>query len=218
MVKKVKKIKLKTKRTIRVESHAVYVVPFSHARSYYRWEIESEGHHRTGCEPLVLFPRSEAGPGKPEWVEMIFDSLDQGRLIHGRDAFETSCLSDGRPIDIGLIDIPVTFKGDFNLVTSTLAHRSSALLDENLRHVDRLFAGTFHDQMTLATVFHVVSPDGSPCIHHHNLVFGIRREFRDGRMLLGPLDFRPMLQALTKTLKVGLVAGPRPGLPTYSLH
>jgi hypothetical protein len=215
----VKKIKVRAKRIIRVESDAVYVVPFSQVRSYFRWEIASEGPHRTGCQPIVLFPRSEAGPGNPEWVERIFASLDQGRLIHGSEAFKTpNLLADGRPVDIGLIDIPVTFKGDPRLVTANMAHRSMEFFDENLRHVDRLFAGTFQDQMTLATVLHAVSPDGSPCIHHHNLVFGIRREFREGRMLLGPLDFRPMLQALTRTLEVGLVAGPEPGLPTYSLH
>jgi hypothetical protein len=215
----VKKRKLRTKRPIRVESSSVCVVPFSHVRSYFRWEIESEGHHRTGCLPIVVSPQSEAGTGNQEWVEMIFASLDQGRLIHGRDAFETpNLLVDGTPVDIGLIDIPVKFKGNFNLVTSDLAHRSSAFLDENLRHVDRLFAGTFHDQMTLATVLHVVPPDGSPCIHFHNLLFGIRREFHKGRMLVGPLDFRPMLQALTRKLELGVVAGHEPGLPTYSLH
>jgi hypothetical protein len=215
----VKQRKLRAKRTIRVESHAVYVVPFSQVRSYFRWEIASEGHHRPGCQPIVLFPRSEAGPGKPEWVERIFASLDQGRLIHGSEAFETpNLLSDGRPVDIGLIDIPVTFQGAPRLVTANLAQRSMEFLDANLRHLDGLFAGTFHDQMTLATVLHAVSPDGSPCIHYHNLLFGIRREFRAGRMLVGPVAFRPMLEALTRKLGLCVVAGPEPGLPTYSLH
>jgi hypothetical protein len=207
----VKKIKVRAKRPIRVESHAVYVVPFSQARSYVRWEIESEGHHRTGVVPIVLFPRSEAGTGNQEWVEMIFASLEEGRRTHGREAFETpNLLSDGRPVDIGLIDIPAKFKENLNLVTSNMAHRSYAFLDENLRHVDRLFAGMFHDQMTLATVLHAVSPDGSPCIHYHNLIFGIRREFRNGHTLIGSLDFRPVLEALTRKLRLCVVAEPKP--------
>ena len=48
------------------------------------------------------------------WVEMIFASLEEGRLTHGSEAFETpNLLSDGRPVEIGLLDIPVTFKGGF---------------------------------------------------------------------------------------------------------
>src|SRR5262249_9723364 len=135
---------------------------------------------------------------------------------HGEEAFETPHLSaDGEAVDVGLIDIPVTFEGDLRLVTSNLAHRSMKFLDENLWHIDERFAGTFHAQMTLATVLHAVLPDGSPCIHYHNLVFGIRREFREGHTLVGPLDFRPMLAALTRKLKLCVVAEPREGPPEH---
>ena len=50
-------------RTIRVESGTVYVVPFPFARSYFGFEIEDEGFHRSDCHPVVLLPRHEAGPG-----------------------------------------------------------------------------------------------------------------------------------------------------------
>ena len=90
--------------------------------------------------------------------------------------------------------------------------------DANLRHIEGLFAGAFQDQMTLATVLHAVSAAGSPCIHHHNLLFGIRREYREGRLLVGPVDFGPVLSALTRKLRLCVVAGPERGLPTYSLH
>ncbi|MBV8269071.1 MAG: hypothetical protein JO252_22340 [Planctomycetaceae bacterium] len=41
-------------RTIRVESGTVYVVPFPFARSYFAFEIEDEGFHRSDCHPVVL--------------------------------------------------------------------------------------------------------------------------------------------------------------------
>jgi hypothetical protein len=62
----------KAARTIRVESGLVYVVPYSASRSYVRSEIEREGFHRTGCIPIVLSPRSEAGEATHEWVERIW--------------------------------------------------------------------------------------------------------------------------------------------------
>ena len=40
--------------TIRVESGTVYVVPFPFARSYFAFEIEDEGFHRSDCHPVVL--------------------------------------------------------------------------------------------------------------------------------------------------------------------
>jgi hypothetical protein len=104
------------------------------------------------------------------------------------------------------------------LVTANLAERSMEFFDANLRHIEGLFAGAFQDQMTLATVLHAVSAAGSPCIHHHNLLFGIRREYREGRLLVGPVDFGPVLSALTRKLRLCVVAGPERGLPTYSLH
>ena len=86
-----------------------------------------------------------------------------------------------------------------------MLHRPGEFLRENLRHIDRLFAGTFHDQMTLVTVPHAVKPDGTPEIHYHNLVFGVRRESRSGQTLVGPLDFRPLLAALARELRVGVM-------------
>jgi hypothetical protein len=207
----------KTERpSIRVESSWVSVVPLAHMRSYFDREIEREGYHRSGCEPVVICPREEAGAGTQEWVEHIFASLDHVRQTYGDDAFEIAgLLSDGRAVDVGLIDVPVIFKGDLEVVKWNLGRRPMKFLDENLRHIDWLFAGTLHDQMTLATVLHVVLPDGSPCIHYHNLVFALRREFRPGQTLVGPLDLSPMLDALTRRLKPCVVAGQREGVPSY---
>jgi hypothetical protein len=58
---------------------AVYVVPYSAARYYVRSEIEREGFHRSGCTPIVLFPRSDAGEATREWVERIFAAMDEVR-------------------------------------------------------------------------------------------------------------------------------------------
>jgi hypothetical protein len=197
----------KAARTIGVESGLVSVVPDSAARSYVRSEIEREGFHRSGCTPIVLFPRSEAGEATREWVERMFAAMDEVRRTHPREALETAGLSpDGAGVDVGIIDIPVTFRGPLGLVASNLEHRSAEFLGENLRHVDGLFSGTFHDQMTLATVLHAVRPDGTPEIHYHNLIFGVRREFREGRTLTGPLDLKPVLAALTRRLRLGIVA------------
>src|SRR3954465_3564237 len=44
-----------------VEASTAYVVPFTSTRSYYRTEITNEGFRRSGCTPIVLFPRAEVG-------------------------------------------------------------------------------------------------------------------------------------------------------------
>ena len=69
-------------RTIRVESGTVYVVPFPFARTYFGFEIEDEGFYRSGCHPVVLLPRHEAGQATREWVEAIFAAMDEVRRIH----------------------------------------------------------------------------------------------------------------------------------------
>jgi hypothetical protein len=132
----------KAARTIGVESGLVYVVPYSAARSYVRSEIEREGFHRSGCTPIVLFPRSEAGEATREWVERIFAAMDEVRRTHPREALETAGLSpDGAGVDVGIIDIPVTFRGPWELVASNLGRRSAEFFEENLRHVDGLLSG-----------------------------------------------------------------------------
>ena len=105
---------------------------------------------------------------------------------------------------MGLLDIPVTVRGPLELVASTLERRPMDVFEANLVHVDALFAGTFHDQMTLVSVLHVVRPGGTPEIHYHNLVFGVRREFRAGRTIIGPLDLKPMLDSLTTQFRFRL--------------
>ena len=192
-------------RTIRVESGAVYVVPFPFARSYFGFEIEDEGFHRSDCHPVVLLPRHEAGQATREWVEAIFAAMDEVRRIHPREALETPGLSPlGGGVDVGLLDIPVTVRGPLELVTSNLERRPMEIFEANLLHVDALLAGTFHDHMTLVSVLHVVRPDGTPEIHYHNLVFGVRREFREGRTIIGPLDLKPMLDSLTTQFRFRL--------------
>jgi hypothetical protein len=114
--------------------------------------------------------------------------------------------AEGTTIDVGLVDIPITFAGPLPLVASNLEHRAAEFLEANLRHIDGLFAGTFHDQMTLVSVLHAVRPDGTPEIHYHKLVFGVRREWRGEKALVGPLDFEPMLAVLGRRLRVGVVA------------
>jgi hypothetical protein len=191
---------------ISVESGAVYVVPFSFIRSYLSHEIEDESFYRSGCRPIVLFPRVEAGEASKEWFETLLGEMEELHRRHPRERLETPGVSPvGGGVDVGLIDIPVTFRGPLGLVTSNLKRRPMELFEENLRHVDALFAGTFHDQMTLVSVLHVFQPGGARQIHYHNLVFGVRREFRDGRVLVGPLDLKPMLDALTSELQLGVV-------------
>jgi hypothetical protein len=195
-------------RTIRVESGTVYVVPFPFARSYYTFEIEDEGFHRSGCHPVVLLPRHEAGPATREWVEAIFAAMDEVRKIHTREALETPSLSPlGGGVDVGLLDIPVTVREPFKFVTANLKRRPMEIFEANLVQIDALLAGTFHDQMTLVTVLHTVRPDGTPEFHYHNLVFGVKREFRAGRIISGPLDLKPMLDSLTNQfgLRLGVI-------------
>ena len=198
---------LKQGTHIAVESGAVYVVPFSHIRSYLAHEILSEAFYRSDCQPIVLFPQVEAGQASKEWFESLLDNMDELHRRRPREELETPGVSpiDGGGVDIGLIDIPVTFRGPLPLVASNLKHHPTKFMEENLKHVDALFAGTFNDQMTLVSVLHVFKPGGERQIHCHNLVFGVRREFRDGRELIGPLDLTRMLVRLTSELRLGVV-------------
>src|SRR5512135_954543 len=186
-------------RTIRVESGAVCVVPFPFARSYFAFEIEDEGFHRSDCHPVVLLPRHEAGPATREWVEAIFAAMDEVRKIHPREILEIPELSPlGGGVDVGLLDIPATVRGPLELVTANLKDRPMEVFEANLFHIDSLLADTFHDQMTLVTALHMARADGTPELHFHNLVFGVRREFRAGRTIVGPLDLEPMLDTLAQ--------------------
>lgn len=193
------KARTKSSRAIRVESGAVYVVPFPFVRSYYAFEIEDEGFHRSDCHPVVLLPRHEAGPATREWVETIFAAMDEVRRIHPRAALEIPELSPlGGGVDLGLLDIPATVRGPLELVTANLKDRPMEVFEANLFHIDSLLAGTFHDQMTLVTALHMARADGTPELHYHNLVFGVRREFRAGSTIIGPLDLEPMLGTLAQ--------------------
>ena len=204
MVKKIKRKpwSLKQSNHISVESGAVYVVPFSHIRSYLAHEILSEGIHRSECASFVLSPQDEAGPASKEWFDSLLENMDELHRHHPREELETPGISPlGDGVDIGLIDIPVTFRG----TPANLERHSAKFMEENIKHIDALFAGTFHDQMTLESAIHVIKPSGERQFHVHNLVFGVRREFRDDRALIGPLDLTPMLDALTSKLQLGVV-------------
>ena len=199
------KARTKSPRAIRIESNAVYIVPFPFVRSYYAFEIEEEGFHRSDCHPVVLLPRHEAGPATREWVETIFAAMDEVRKIHPREALEILELSPlGGGVDVGLLDIPTTVRGPLELVTSNLKDRPMEVFEANLFHIDALLADTFHDQMTLVTAVHMTRPDGTPEFHYHNLVFGVRREFRAGRTIVGPLDLEPMLGTLAQQFRLQL--------------
>ena len=55
----------------------MYVVPFSHIRSYLAHEILSEAFYRSDCQPIVLFPQVEAGQASKEWFESLLDNMDE---------------------------------------------------------------------------------------------------------------------------------------------
>src|SRR5512132_3667483 len=94
----------KPSHAVRVESSAVYVVPYPFVRPYFEFEIEAEGFHRSDCQPIVLFPQQEAGPASKEWVEMIFAAMDEVRETHPREALETQGVSPhGGGVDVGLL-------------------------------------------------------------------------------------------------------------------
>jgi hypothetical protein len=82
----------------------VSVVPMTVARSYYEWEIENEGDHRGGCEPIVVFPKEEVGQDGKEWVRNFFAEMDEVRQTYPREAIELGSLVwDETAIDVGLI-------------------------------------------------------------------------------------------------------------------
>jgi hypothetical protein len=81
---------------------------------------------------------------------------------------------------------------------------------ENFRHFDSVCAGALHDQMIVATVLHVFHSDGSPLLHYHNLIFGLRQEVRGHMDILGPLDLDPMLTKLSKSGPLSIIGGMKP--------
>src|SRR5262249_30811330 len=131
----VKKIIKKSRKVphIGVQCGHVTVVPYHLMQSYFHWEIESEGSHRSDCKPVVLFPRSEAGEATKEWVERIFSDCAFARE-HGRKTvrFPQLAVADDS-IDIGLLDIPVTFKGDLDTIVANMRHRPREFLEQNLQ-------------------------------------------------------------------------------------
>jgi hypothetical protein len=200
------KFRKKKSAAIRAVARTAFVVPFSSARSYYRTEIANEGFRRANCPVMVLFPRAEVGEATPAWIEKLFGEMDEVRRSDPPKRISIPELGvEGRDIDVGLVDVPITFEGPLQRVASNLEHRSLEFLDTNLRYLDGLSSGTFHDQMVLVTVLHAVRPDGTPSIHYHNLIFGLRKEIREDRTLIGPLDLGPMCEALGRRLRVGLV-------------
>jgi hypothetical protein len=80
-------------------------------------------------------------------------------------------------------------------------------LTENLRHLDSICAGAFHDQMILATTPHCFHSDGSLLLHYHNLIFGMRQEVCGDTDILAPLDMGPLLKALSKSGPVSIIGG-----------
>jgi hypothetical protein len=113
----------------------------------------------------------------------------------------------GHLVDIGLIDIQVFFDGPMDLLVEQLKTDSTRFLDENLKHVDWLCSRVFHDQMVLVFACHVFTAGGDRRVHYHNVIFGLRKEIRDGHELIGPLDMEPLVRALDRRIRVGLVAG-----------
>jgi hypothetical protein len=195
---------------IRVESSRVYVVPYAGARSFFREEIEQEGFQRIAGPLIVMHPRHEVvevQERQKAWVARIFAALWQVRESYPPETLGIrGLIAGGRLVDVGLIDIPVTCRGPPKRIREVMAAKPMALFEENLTHIDGLFAGTYDDQMTLVSCLHVLRPDGVPEVHFHNVIFGVRREFRDGVTRTGPLDFRPLLGALGKRLRLSVIA------------
>src|SRR5512135_2710357 len=120
MVKKIKRKprSLKQAEPICVASGAMYVVPFSHIRSYLAHEILSEAFYRSDCQPIVVYPEVEAGTASKGWFDSLLENMDELHRRHPREELETPGVSplDGGGVDIGLIDIPVVFHGPLALV------------------------------------------------------------------------------------------------------
>ncbi len=190
---------------VHVTASAV-VCPIAMVSSYLNGEIFSEGSHRKDVPWWVVLPREDVGRQSLDWVDEQIAAIEQLRqssvnpyLIH----FE------GRPLDIGLVDVRVFMdidnKSDIKRLLESDSSRplKNRLPEHNNLHVDMLIGSALHDQMVIFQTLHMVDASGNLRLHFHNIVLDLRRRGD----AIGFLDMNPILNALSKKVAIGFIAG-----------
>ena len=191
--------------TIKVKiDAAISVVPMEHVESYFNHEVAREGDLRRSAVPIVVVqPRSESGRADDDWFPRLLAQMRQARCDHGTIPVNIN----GMEIDIGLIDMQVSFHAPAEKLVRMRDEDKQQMTVENFRHFDQLCAGAFNDQMVMATATHAYRPDGSHLFHYHNLIFGLRKEIRDGREIVDPIDLEPLLKVLGTGRNIAFIGG-----------
>lgn len=206
----------KQRVTVRVRNQ-VAVVPMAHADTYIEHEIFSEGEWASGRHLILLRPSVAVGRADSHWWPTTLERMREARRRKGTLPMSID-VGTGPPmeIDIGLVDVTVFFQMPPGLPPSLPSTRDEydMTLTENLRHLDSVCAGALHDQMIVATVMHTFHSSGSPLLHYHNLIFGLRQEVRGDMDLLGPLDLNPLLKALSQSGPLSVIGGRKEEPPT----
>lgn len=190
--------------TVEVQA-SVAVVPYEGAEHYFFSEILSEGNYRDNVPFIPLIPLENAIEGVT-YEEMALTLMykvreEQGALLYPVDNLK---------IDIGLIDIQVSFKGNTQVIVNTLKQDSQSLLRENAAMLDNMTNGNIHNQMMIGTALHLYNNDGDSCIHYHNIIFSVRVENK----IYSHLDLTDILSSISKEgYTIGLVA-PKEALVT----
>jgi hypothetical protein len=188
----------------------VAVVPMEHTESYLTHEILNEGRWASDKHLIILQPPIDRGRADADWVATTLERMWETRRRKGTLPMKVA-IGNGEDveIDVGLIDVTVFFQMPPGVPAAIPAREEDwdLTLTENLRHLDSVCAGALHDQMILATTPHRFHSDGSPLLHYHNLILGMRQEVRGDMDMLGPLDMEPLLKALGKSGPVSVIGG-----------
>jgi hypothetical protein len=174
------------------------IVSMDKMKSYYRDEVANEGSFRKDVPQLILSPSSGLKEANKQWLFNIFTQMEKARLNNPPKLID---FNSELQVDAGLIDIQIVFKGPQQSLMMLMKESPNLLLEKHLEHLDLISQGAFHDQMTLVSALHCVDPNGDLCFHHHNIIFGLRKE----NNLIGILDFEEFLSNLNKYTKIGLV-------------
>ncbi len=178
---------------------ATAVVSMEKAESYYNDEVANEGYLRKCSPPIIMLPEEQAGDTVSDsWLSQIFEQMKEVRSL---GLVKPLCLDIGYNVDIGLVDIRVSFHGFPQHIHSSLQVNSNLFFEENARHLDLVSQGAIYDQMILVSAIHYFTPRGSFLLHYHNVIFGLRKE----KNLVGYLNLEDLLSKLERKTKICFV-------------
>lgn len=169
----------------------VYIVPMELTEEYYRTQIAREGCWNDDPPVIVHRPVTRMFRADDAWLRQTLGQMREVRRPGTNRAVFPAGGGFGREIDIdiGLIDVQIYFPGYSG------RQGGSPMTDENFREADRLCGHELHTQMVMAASVHQYRPDGSYCLHYHNLIFGLRKQIEPDEHI-GVIDLTPLVRVL----------------------